>query len=214
MKILAPHTCCKYDPGQVNVSDHLFSVSKRQGRRGRVLALFHHCYRDQSRQGSRSHLPWLCCHTDSAVPLASSLPFVSASMKMCSSLNTLSTHSTALINMPVSQTPSRPRRRGVGRHCPGPHGAWGAETCPRRGQSGWPARVTRTQAIREVSHARLWHRKDIWQEVWRKGSPPTLLLMQTGVATGGTVWGFLREPETALPYDPASHSWTHIQRKL
>ena len=42
------------------------------------------------------------------------------------------------------------------------------------------------------------------ERVWRKGSPPTLLVgMQTSTATMRTVWRFLKKLDIELPYDPA-----------
>ena len=135
MKILAPHTCCKCDPGQVNVSDHLFFVSKRQGRRRRMLALFHDCYKDQSRQDSRSHLPWLCCHTDSAVPLASSLPF-GLLLWRCILLSTLC----QLIQQPLSTC------LWV-RHPPGPKGEGWEDTVQDLTMPGVQRRVHRGDRV-------------------------------------------------------------------
>ena len=42
------------------------------------------------------------------------------------------------------------------------------------------------------------------ERMWRKGNPRALLVgMQTGEATGKTVWNFLRKLKMELPFDPA-----------
>ena len=42
------------------------------------------------------------------------------------------------------------------------------------------------------------------ERMWRKGNPGALLVgMQTGEATGKTVWNFLRKLKMELPFDPA-----------
>ena len=98
--------------------------------------------------------------------LASSLPFASASTKMCSSLNTLSAHSTSPYqHAHESDTPQALKEKG-GKTLPRTSRCLGCRDMSTEGTEWLTSKGDLgAQATREGSHARLWYRKDILQKV-------------------------------------------------
>ena len=204
MKILALPTYCLCDTGQVNFSECFFCMCKREGKRERI-AFSHGCCRDQRSHYLWNHFSWLLpSHWLSSPCLSSLLPLLLCLLLWrCVLLSALcQSIQPTLIIVTVSQTLSRPWGR---RHCPGPHGAWGTETCPWRWWGGWLVRVTRRHRWPEKEcHARFGTIKTSWRRYGEKG---TFLqcwwkckLVQP---LRRTVWRFLRKLKTELPYDPA-----------